>query len=176
MCWPRVLCSMSFIFTRGNYLSSLELCKFIFYMQLHNLFGVHMDINFSLQLSINICLHSRYFKFRIQEGKCSQDWLLSYIPFYFNVLCQDESITSNESGKKRGRAITNSFIVISTILPSNHRITFMLRYLRRLYRHILPEHAHPLTGICTLWFQVHKEKMHVLSPSIILLCSDGRDT
>lgn len=63
------------------YFSSPELCKFIFYVQLHNLFGVNMDINSSLQLSINICLCSRYFKFRIQEGKCSQDWLLSYVPF-----------------------------------------------------------------------------------------------
>lgn len=144
------------LFLRVIYLKSLELSKFIFYMQLYNLFGVNMDINSSLQLCINICWHSRYFKFRIQEGKCSQDWLLSYIPFYFNVLCQEESITSNESGKKRARAITNSFIVILTILPSDHRITFMLKYLKRLCGHILP------SWVCssTHWdlysrFQIH---------------------
>lgn len=158
------------------HLSSLELCKFIFYLQLHNHFGVNMDINSSLQLSLNICLHSRYFTFRIQEGKCSQDWLLSYIPSYFNVLCQDESITSNESGKKRGRAITNSFIVILTILPSDHRITFMLRYLRRLHGHILPERARPLTGICTLQFHVHKNKTHLPLTPTLLLSSGGGDT
>lgn len=119
------------------YWSSLKLSKFIFYMQLHNLFDVNMDIKSSLQLSINICLHSRYFKFRISEGKCSHDRLLRYIPFYFSVLCQEESITPNESGKKRGRAVINSYTIILTILPSYHRITFMLKYLKRLFGHIL---------------------------------------
>lgn len=142
-------------------------------MQLHNLFGVNTNINSSLQLTINICLHSRYFKFRIQEGKCSQDWLLGYLPFYFNALCQDESITSNESGKKRRRAITNSLVIILTPLPSDHRITFMLAYLRRLHGHILPKYAHPLLGTCTLWFQVYREKTCHLSQFITWIWWQG---